>query len=294
MSGKALEMRNQIHRLDCIAGMEMMDAGSVDLIVTSPPYNIGISYSAYDDTITRSEYLEWMGGIAGAASRVLSEQGSFFLNIGGTPKDPWIPIDVAMEFRKRGYILQNMIHWIKSIAIPRSDIGSYNQNINGDISVGHFKPINSKRFHNDCHEFIFHFTKTGSVPIDKLAIGVPYQDKSNIGRWKQATADRRDRGNTWFIPYETIQEKRPHPAVFPIGLPDLCIRDHGIDRCRLVLDPFMGIGSTAIACIRLGIDYIGFEIDASYREIALDHIHRELGRRGDPSHAQDTLLKRVL
>ncbi len=265
---------NEIYQLDCIEGMEGMETGSVDLIVTSPPYNIGKTYTTYDDTITRAEYLEWMGEVAEASHRVLSDCGSFFLNIGGTPKDPWIPIDVATEFRKKGYYLQNMIHWIKSIAIPRPDMGSYT-NIKGDIAVGHYKPINSKRFHNDCHEFIFHFTKTGDVPLDKLAIGVPYQDKSNIGRWKGAGSDLRDRGNTWFIPYETINEKRPHPAVFPIGLPTLCIRDHGIDRCRLVLDPFMGIGTTAIACIRLGIDYIGFEIDSSYREIARERIGEE-------------------
>ena len=268
---------NTIHQIDCIEGMEGMEAGSVDLIVTSPPYNIGKAYTTYDDTITRSEYLEWMGEVAEASYRVLSDCGSFFLNIGGTPTDPWIPIDVATEFRKKGYYLQNMIHWIKSIAIPRPDMGSYN-NITGDVAVGHYKPINSKRFHHDCHEFIFHFTKTGDVPLDKLAIGVPYQDKSNIGRWKNAGSDLRDRGNTWFIPYETINEKRPHPAVFPIGLPILCIKDHGVERCRLVLDPFMGIGSTAIACIRLGIDYIGFEIDSSYREIARERVREEKGQ----------------
>ncbi len=268
---------NTIYQIDCIEGMEGMEAGSVDLIVTSPPYNIGKAYTTYDDTMNRTEYLEWMGEVAEASHCVLSECASFFLNIGGTPKDPWIPIDVANEFRKRGFHLQNMIHWIKSIAIPRPDMGSYT-NINGDIAVGHYKPINSKRFHNDCHEFIFHFTKTGDVPLDKLAIGVPYQDKSNIGRWKKGGSDLRDRGNTWFIPYETINEKRPHPAVFPIGLPTLCIKDHGIERCRLVLDPFMGIGSTAIACIRLGIDFIGFEIDSSYREIALERIGEEKGQ----------------
>jgi site-specific DNA-methyltransferase (adenine-specific) len=266
--------KNRIYETDCLDGMEAMEAGSVDVIVTSPPYNIGKGYTTYDDTITRSDYLDWMADVAEISLGVLSDRGSFFLNIGGTPKDPWIPIDVAAEFRKKGYHLQNMIHWIKSIAIPRPNMGSYN-NITGDIAVGHFKPINSKRFHNDCHEFIFHFSKQGDVPLDKLAIGVPYQDKSNIGRWKAAGSDLRDRGNTWFIPYETINERRPHPAVFPIGLPTLCIKDHGIERCSLVLDPFMGIGSTAIACIRLGVDFIGFEIDPSYRAIALDRIRTE-------------------
>ena len=96
--------------------------------------------------------------------------------------------------------LQNTIHWIKSISIEEK---------NGKIvSRGHFKPISSRRFLNDCHEYVFHFTKSGRVEIDRLALGVPYQDKSNIARWSHTSGrDRRCRGNTWFIPYETIQSR---------------------------------------------------------------------------------------
>ena len=214
-----------------------------------------------------------MGEVARASKRILSQNGSFFLNIGGTLSDPWVPLDVAYEFRKNGFILQNMIHWIKSIAIPKECMGNYSH-IKGDIAVGHYKPINSKRYHHDCQEFIFHFTKTGRVELDKLAIGVPYQDKSNIRRWKSANGDKRDRGNTWFIPYETIQESRPHPSTFPQKLPEMCLEDHGLSKIDLVLDPFMGIGTTALACLKLGKDYIGFEIDSSYIDIALERIQK--------------------
>ena len=106
------------------------------------------------------------------------------------------------------------------------------------------------------------------MELDKSAIGVPYQDKSNIGRWKGATSDLRPRGNTWFIPYETIHESRPHPTVFPVKLPEMCLKLHGIEKIKLAMDPFMGIGSTAIACEKLGINFIGFEIDKSYVEIS--------------------------
>ncbi|MDR0980661.1 MAG: site-specific DNA-methyltransferase [Methanocalculaceae archaeon] len=270
-----------IHHCDCITGMNRLPAGSVDVIVTSPPYNIGKLYTTYDDTVPRNGYLSWMNEVANAAVRVLSDDGSLYLNVGGSLKDPWIPMNVAVEFRKAGFTLQNMIHWIKSIALPKEDMGRfYNAVIpeNG-IAVGHYKPINSHRFHNDCHEFIFHFTKTGNVPIDRLANGVPYQDKSNVRRWVQKKQDIRDRGNTWFIPYETIREERPHPATFPIQLPVMCIRDHGIDRCRLVMDPFMGIGSTALAAVRLGIPFIGFEIDEGYIKIAGERIAAELAAK---------------
>jgi site-specific DNA-methyltransferase (adenine-specific) len=101
-------------------------------------------------------------------------------------------------------VLQNVIHWVKSIAISTADVGNY-PGIKGDIAVGNFEPIVSNRFLNDCHEYIFHFTKKGDVKLRKLAIGVPYQDKSSMTRRKATREDKRDRRNTWFIPYETIQ-----------------------------------------------------------------------------------------
>jgi site-specific DNA-methyltransferase (adenine-specific) len=253
---------------DCITGLkENVSKGSVDVIVTSPPYNIGIDYNSYNDMLPREKYLTWMEEIGIAIKSTLSDSGSFFLNIGNKPKDQWIAWDVAYILRKH-FVLQNVIHWIKSIAIAKSDVGNY-PNVAGDIAVGHFKPIVSDRFLSDCHEYIFHFTKQGECMLDKLAVGIPYQDKTNIGRWKAAKEDKRDRGNTWFIPYETIQSKseRPHPATFPVKVPEMCIKLHG--NARIVVDPFAGIGSTAVAATRLGISFIGFDIDREYLDTAI-------------------------
>jgi site-specific DNA-methyltransferase (adenine-specific) len=266
--------KNKIYVIDCLEGMRsFLRDGEVDVIITSPPYNLGIKYNSYNDSISRCEYLTWMEKFVIECKRVLSDAGSFFLNIGSTSKDPWVAWEVAFKFRKH-LVLQNVLHWIKSIAILQEDVGNY-PNINGDIAVGHFKPVNSNRFVNKCHEYVFHFTKNGNVCLDKLAVGVPYQDKSNIKRWKTSFLDLRDRGDTWFIPYETIwsrKKQRPHPSSFPPKLPIMCIKLHGLNRANLVLDPFMGIGNTAIACMRLGINFIGFEIDESYAKIAEQQI----------------------
>jgi len=274
--------RNRIYVMDCLEGMRrFLEDGEVDVVVTSPPYNIGIKYRKYDDTIPREQYLDWMEEVALEVKRVLSEDGSFFLNIGHKPTDLWVPWEVAFRLR-RLFTLQNVIIWVKSIAIQKEDVGNY-PNIKGDIAVGHYKPIHGKRFLNDCFEYIFHFTKSGDVELDRLAIGVPYQDKSNIGRWKSATKDLRCRGNTWFIPYETIKDRekeRPHPSTFPPKLPEMCIKLHGVEKTRLVLDPFMGIGNTALACVRLGVDFVGFEIDEEYVRIAEERIEREKRRLG--------------
>jgi len=273
--------KNQVHVIDCIQGMkQFLDDREVDVIVTSPPYNLGINYNFYDDSGSRKDYLDWMETFAKECKRVLNDSGSYFLNVGYKSKDPWVAWEVAFRL-KEYFVLQNVIHWIKSIALPQEDTGNY-PNICGDIAVGHFKPVNSNRFVNRCHEYIFHFTKTGNVEIDKLAVGVPYQDKTNIRRWKKATKDLRDRGDTWFIPYETIwsrKKQRPHPSAFPPKLPMMCIKLHGVEKTKLVLDPFMGIGNTAIACIRLGVNFVGFELDKKYTETAKQQISNEISNQ---------------
>lgn len=258
--------RLAVHCRDCLEGMSsLIEPGSVDVVVTSPPYNLGTQYGRYDDTISRAEYLAWMDRWAAEVRRVLHDRGSLFLNLGAKPSDPWGPFEVVLALR-RHFALQNVIHWVKSISIARDDAGRY-PGITRNVSVGHYKPINSPRYLNDCHEYIFHLTKAGDVELDRLAIGVEYQDKSNVARWGAAAADRRCRGNTWFVPYRTIRSRdrqRPHPASFPARIPRMCIELHGLSRTRLVLDPFLGIGNSAVACVELGTGFVGFEIDPEY------------------------------
>lgn len=203
------------------------------------------------------EYLDWMEEVAKECFRVLKDDGSFFFNIGDKPSDELRSLRVAERINKI-FRLQNTLHWVKSIAAPEED-----------VNIGHYKPVNSDRFLNNCHEYIFHFTKQGDVELDKLSIGVPYQDKSNIGRWEKAKQDLRDRGNNWFIPYETVQSQKVHPAMFPTKLPEMCIKLHGLQKGKLVvLDPFAGSGSTAIAAKKLGCYYVCFEKDLEYCRIA--------------------------
>jgi site-specific DNA-methyltransferase (adenine-specific) len=261
--------------------MSWLANDSIDLVVTSPPYNLGISYSQYSDRQDRRSYLDWCREWAEQTRRVLKSNGSFFLNIGAAPSNPMLPHEIVMTLRDL-FVLQNTIHWIKSIAIeefcsPRPVAGqarSALQTGHGPVatnarSFGHFKPINSRRFLNDCHEYVFHFTKSGGVELNRLALGVPYQDKSNIARWSHTRGkDLRCRGNTWFVPYETIQSRekeRPHPATFPVQLAEWCMKLHGVSRVQTMLDPFLGIGNSAIAALRCGVKkFIGFEIDEGY------------------------------
>jgi site-specific DNA-methyltransferase (adenine-specific) len=266
---------------DCLDVLTSLSPARASVIVTSPPYNLGVRYRTYDDTVPREDYLAWTDAWIGAAAGALDAQGSLFLNLGAKPTDPWTAMDIAQTAR-RHLVLQNTLHWIKSIAIEKDAAGA-GAGLARDLAVGHYKPINSPRFVNDCHEFIFHFTPAGRTRLDRGAVGVPYQDASNITRWRSAGGNRRCRGNTWFIPYETIQSRdreRPHPATFPAKLAEYCLRLHGVDRVRLVIDPFLGLGSSAVAAAKLGVDFIGIEVDEQYLVEAIRRVQEEIGDAG--------------
>jgi site-specific DNA-methyltransferase (adenine-specific) len=261
----------ELRHSDCVRGMKKLSAQSIDLVVTSPPYNLGIRYSKFSDRADRAGYLNWCRKWAREIARLLGDEGSFFLNVGSSPSRPMLPHELVLELRDL-FILQNTIHWIKSISIgaqassPGRPAGVSPAE---ERTFGHFKPINSKRFLNDCHEYIFHLTPEGNTALDRLALGVPYQDKTNIARWSHTGgSDRRCRGNTWFVPYQTIKSRdkqRPHPATFPVELAENCIKLHGLSRVHTMLDPFLGIGNSAVAAQRCGVPkFIGFEIDEQY------------------------------
>ena len=245
---------------DCISGMNDLQPESVDVIVTSPPYNLGIDYSTYADKKPMEVYLEWIREVFLAAKRVLKDQGHLFLNVGYSNAEPWIAMDVAQTLRQ-DWVLQNNIAWIKSIHV-------------GDKTTGHFKPINSKRYINPTWESLFHFTKDGNVEIDKLGVGVPFEVKSNITRNGHAQ-DLRDRGNSWFIPYPHIKRKSVkgnHPAIFPPDLVKFCLLTSGIEK-GLLLDPFVGTGTSALVAQDLDWDFVGFDVDEEYLSFARTRLH---------------------
>lgn len=268
--------RIEFFHQDCLEGMKTMPSGSVDLVVTSPPYNLGIKYDTYEDEAERSAFIDWCLQWATELRRVMHEDASFFLNLGAAPQNPLLPHQLLLALTGAGteplFVLQNTFHWIKSISVETRT--------GETVSAGHFKPINSQRYVNDCHEYVFHLSKTGQVALDRRAAGVPYADKSNIERWGHTGGkDRRCRGNNWFIPYDTIKNRskdRPHPATFPVGLAEQCIRIHGNAGTIRMMDPFNGIGSSAIAAHRMQVaSYTGFDIDKGYLDVARERLARE-------------------
>ncbi len=261
--GKSLELgRHQLWQGDCLEVLAELRAESVDVVVTSPPYNLDLGYGVYQDSKAEPAYLDWLTQVACAVRRVMKPDASFFLNISGSNSRPWLPFELIIRLRAH-FVLQNHITWIKAVSIGRD-------------SVGHHKPLQGQRYLNHNHEHIFHLTLNGEVQLDRLAIGVPFKDKSNIARRGHAK-DARCRGNTWFIPYRTVQTKAAkynHPGTFPVDLPRWCIRLHG-HPAATVLDPFAGTGTTLVAAEMEGCSGIGVELDPAYVAVAVQRLREQ-------------------
>jgi site-specific DNA-methyltransferase (adenine-specific) len=171
----------------------------------------------------------------------------FFLNFGHLAEDKFRPFEVCREAILAGFNLNETFVWVKN----------------------HYRPIQGKKRVNNLTEFIFLFSKCGMPNLDRLSIGIPYADKSNVKRFAKGR-DLKCRGNVWSIPYETIQskEQKLHNDRFPLALPEACIKLSGIKPGSMVLDPFVGSGTTALAARNLKMDFVGFEINKKNYETA--------------------------
>lgn len=233
----------------------------VNIVVTSPPYNIDKDYDGYSDDMDLGEYLDWMEKVFSDIKSVLADDGSIFLNISDKPSDEFRSLRVA-ERLAENYVLQNTIHWTKSIYID--EVGGF----------GNYSPLrNSDRYIPDTHEYIFHFTKKGDVSLDKMGVGVPQKDLNNIDRFGDGDNDLRERGQNWFIKYEPRRGAKEHPATFPVALPRRVIELHGYDDDTLVFDPFVGSGTTLVACEELGISGVGTDISERYVKLSRDRLN---------------------
>lgn len=244
---------------DVMRGLATVPDESVNICMTSPDYNLGIKYKSSQKVQQLSDYLAWASGWGREVMRTLTPDGSFFLNIAGAPSRPLLPFHLALAFSEFA-VLQNTFHWVKSISVRKDG---------KDISVGHFKPLSTNRYVNDMHEYVFHFSKNGKAKMDRKAIGVPYEDKTNVKRWGHTGgSDVRCRGNTWYAPYKTIQSRnkqRPHPATFPAELAEFAFRIASAGPESTVMDIFVGLGNAGIAAARIPVKkFIGIDIESYY------------------------------
>ena len=233
-----------IYNMDCVQGMKTyIEDNLVDLIITSPPYKEqdGFSYELIID-------------VAKECYRVLKDNSLCYINFGHLAGNKLRPFHVASLFEGVGFTLIDTITWVKN----------------------HYTPLQGDKRVNNLTEFIFMFAKGNDYHLDRLSIGIPYKDKSNVGRYSDK--DLKCAGNCWHIPYETIQNKsqKLHKDRFPVGLPMNCIKLSNLKEGDTVLDPFGGSMTTGIACKKLGMNFFGFELDKDIFEIGKRRLKGEL------------------
>src|SRR5436305_13675696 len=100
--------------------MTKLPAASIDLVVTSPPYNLGMRHSKLSDRSDRTSYLRWCKTWAAEITRLLKGAGSLFLNVGASPANPMFPHELDLELRDL-FVLQNTIHWSTSLSIAETN-----------------------------------------------------------------------------------------------------------------------------------------------------------------------------
>lgn len=234
---------NKIYNMDCLSGLKLIPSNSVDLIVTSPPYNIDIDYDIYKDYKPWSEYCDWIKEWIYECYRVLKPDGKICINHYINYHDKHanmsrFPLfDIYNIGKKIGLNPHKLIIWEDVTRRKFTAWGSW-------LSA-------SAPFINTPYEGILIFYKYQWKKQCKGECTISKEDfmEGVSGVWKVGTC----RGET--------------KACFPERLPQMCI-DLFTYVGDTVLDPFMGSGTTAVAAVKKGRNYIGFEISQEYCKIA--------------------------
>ena len=240
---------NKVISGDCLEVMKQLPNKSIDCIVTSPPYWKGFEYEAYFNSYR--QYLEWCKLWLKEAKRVLKDNGTFYLNV---INDSEITIRAfeLMEIATRElmYKLHDTIIWYR-----------YNQ-----------QPANTNRqLTNQC-EYIFMLRHTSAgIELDKESA---YNANPTMFKTKNV-------GNVWELPFNSGKEKTEFGrketkskwghSGFPEQLPETCIL-LSTKPNDVVLDMFIGSGTTGVACKKHGRNFIGIELNEKFCEIARNRI----------------------
>lgn len=248
---KLLLELNKIYNMDCVKGIKLLDDNSIDLVITSPPYNVNLgeskhnrfSYDLYNDNREYKQYIEWLKTVFNGIYRVLKSGGRVCVNIGDGKNGAVSTSSDIIQFmtRELNYIQMTHIIWNKNQTRNRAAWGSFNS----PSSPSFPRPF----------EHILVFAKENKKLQYKGETDLSKEDFINwsFGLWT-------------FAP-ETNQKKFGHPAMFPEELPKRCMKMFSWVGAA-VLDPFMGSGTTAKAALLYNRNFIGFEISDQYCDIA--------------------------
>jgi len=240
-----------LDRIYCSSAENMAELpdNSIHLMVTSPPYNVG---KEYDADLSQSEYLEFLERVWGEVFRSLVPGGRACINIANLGRRPYIPLHVWItdSMLRAGFLMRGEVIWNKAAsASPSTAWGSWKSAANPTL--------------RDVHEYILVFSKGSYKRQNTL------QRESTISEAEFLEFTK----SVWTFPAESAT-KVGHPAPFPIELPYRLIQLYSF-KDDIVLDPFMGSGQSAIAALRTGRHYVGYEINQDYASLAQKRIEEQ-------------------
>jgi DNA modification methylase len=258
---------------DCLEVMKDIPDGSVDMVLTSPPYALQRK-STYGG-VSECEYIEWFTPIAQEIKRVLSDTGSFFLNIKPNCKDGervLYVMELVIALKKDlGFRFVDEFTWTK-LGVPGKFNGRFK---NAFEPVYHF--AKEKGFTHNPYDVA---TKAKDVSLSRYkrkACGESKNGSGFAGMRKEITSELALPSNHLHIPQKsnqhTVQSK--HSAVYPVELCDFFVKAY-TNEGDTILDPFMGSGTTGVACKNLNRNFIGIELDPKYFKIAEKRINENL------------------
>ncbi len=287
---RADDWRNAVLCGDALERLRQLPAQAVDMVVTSPPYYRQRDYTSaiqLGHEPTPTEYVQRLVGIFAECRRVLRNAGSLWLVLGDKydqGRQLGMPWRVALALVDDGWILRSDIIWHKPNAMP--------------------SPVKTRPTTD--HEYVFFLTKSREYYYDADAVREPHvtftersrmrggrrhffqrdgtpengknRGSSNLhtGRWDQAFHPKgRNKRTVWSIPLSKFREA--HFAVYPEQLVENCVRA-GCPARGVVLDPFLGSGTTAVVARRLGRDFVGIDCVPGYCDMARRRLRCEGAR----------------
>jgi len=225
--------------------MDELPDNSVHLMITSPPYNVT---KEYDDDLSLNEYLNLLNSVWAETYRVLVPGGRVCINVANLGRRPYIPLHsyIIEGMHKIGFLMRGEIIWNKAAsASPSTAWGSWLSAANPVL--------------RDIHEYILVFSKdTFSLQRNEKKNTIK---KEEFLEWTKSV---------WTFPAISAR-KIGHPAPFPEELPHRLIKMYSF-KGNVILDPFVGSGTTCIAALKNYRDYVAYDIDPEYVKLAENRI----------------------